>query len=236
LFFSFSARFDSIRFKRAEPFSLNPSFDRQASVSLAAMDMMATGVEQYTTTARGSVLSLTDQAKAKGDFATMDLLGGDSSDDGEKQGVKPSEVAALAMRKLRARRKSVSEGVPASALGSVDPRSPVVVATAEALQTIKPDEPYAEAIAAALLAAHKDALASADKATSKAPVDDRGHRIDMSRRNKACEEVGKALKLHLPHPLSMIGASLRVLEEMVGAKASAYFQVGLTHMAYMHVC
>ena len=189
--------------------------------------MMAVGVEQYAAGAKGATVSLVAQAKAKGDFAQMDLLGGDSSDEAEKEGIKPAEVAQIAMRKLRARRKSVSEGVQALALGAVDPRSPVIAATAEALQTIQPEEPYAEAISTALLAAHKDALQAADKAdktTASAGPNSFTHRIDMSRRNKACEEVGKALQDNLPAPLAMIGASLKILEDVVGAKASAYFQ------------
>ena len=47
--------------------------------------------------------------------------------------------------------------------GAIDPRSPVVLATAEALQIIKPDEPHAEAIASAMTSAHDAAIKNADK-------------------------------------------------------------------------
>lgn len=80
------------------------------------MNMMAVGVEQYAAGAKGATVSLVAQAKAKGDFAQvlpdaipplypwpepelelqppqMDLLGGDSSDEAEKEGIKPAEVA-----------------------------------------------------------------------------------------------------------------------------------------------
>jgi len=51
----------------------NGDEDGSASVSLSAMNVMSEGHKKYVAGAPGAILSLHDQAKAKGDFAQMEI-------------------------------------------------------------------------------------------------------------------------------------------------------------------
>ena len=70
-------------------------------------------------TAPGPILSLADQARAKGHFADVEIV--DSSSDAEEtDGVKPSEVAAMTIRGIRKKRRSFSEGLQPPPMAAVD--------------------------------------------------------------------------------------------------------------------